>query len=391
MWLTIILYTLFLYIIYHLIKFWIIYPWRIQRDFFNQGIPGRYMPIVGDILRYRQAYLADKPFSCVEEANAEFGDYYHTSFGPFPCLNTSDPALIEGVLKTNYRFYHKSELSRAIASTVLGYENIVLAEDENHTRHRRLVSPIFQHQNINSMTSLIVDTISSFLTKWQIKTYDKNYPLILDVSKEMSNLTLNILIGCVFGAEIMEDLNIHETIYQCVKIASTEIENRIYNMIIMIPILNQLPLFGKRRIDKCRHVIKNIVLQMINQRKQGLTRATCKGPNLLDLLLAAHGDDRKQKFTDEEVSDEAITQMPLQKVGAGRYRYLNDNEENHLVSLFQILPNYGFSLTAGVAINISSEYMKSLGLSFKPGRKWLQAFVKRHRMKIKWKKEEKLE
>ncbi|CAF4083685.1 unnamed protein product, partial [Rotaria sp. Silwood1] len=35
--------------------------------------------------------------------------------------------------------------------------------------------------------------------------------------------------------------------------------------------------------------------------------------------------------------------------------------------------------------------MKSLGLSFKPGRKWLQAFVKRHRMKIKWKKEEKLE
>jgi cytochrome P450 len=31
------------------------------------------------------------------------------------------------------------------------------------------------------------------------------------------------------------------------------------------------------------------------------------GPDLLDLTLAAHGDDTTSKFTDEEVSDEAIT------------------------------------------------------------------------------------
>ncbi|CAF4609441.1 unnamed protein product [Rotaria sp. Silwood2] len=98
-----------------------------------------------------------------------------------------------------------------------------------------------------------------------------------------------------------------------------------------------------------------------------------------------------KEFNAPERTIRSHRQMPLQKIGAGRCRYLNDNEENHLVSLFQILPNYGFSLTAGVAIQISFEYMKSLGLFFKPGRKWLQAFVNRHRMKIKWKKEEKLE
>jgi cytochrome P450 len=31
------------------------------------------------------------------------------------------------------------------------------------------------------------------------------------------------------------------------------------------------------------------------------------GPDLLDLILTAHGDDKAGKFTDEEVSDEAIT------------------------------------------------------------------------------------
>ncbi|CAF2758907.1 unnamed protein product [Rotaria sp. Silwood2] len=178
----------------------------VQRYFSNQGIPGRYIPIVGDILHQRRACLADKPFSYVEETTVEFGDYYHTSFGPFPCLNTSDPTLIESVLKINSRFYHKSELSRAIASTVLGYENIVLVEDENHARHRRLINPIFQHQTINSMISLMIDITLSFLTKWQINTVDKAYPLIFDISKEMSNLTLDIITGCVFGNEAMKDI-----------------------------------------------------------------------------------------------------------------------------------------------------------------------------------------
>ena len=62
-------------------------------------------------------------------------------------------------------------------------------------------------------------------------------------------------------------------------------------------------------------------------------------------------------------------QIPLQKIGAGRSRYLDDDEESFLISIFQILPNYGFSLTADTVINISCEYMKSLGLPFVAGRK----------------------
>ena len=48
-------------------------------------------------------------------------------------------------------------------------------------------------------------------------------------------------------------------------------------------------------------------------------------------------------------------QISLQKIGTGRPRYLDDDEENYLVSIFQILPNYGFSLTADTVINISCE------------------------------------
>jgi hypothetical protein len=62
-----------------------------------------------------------------------------------------------------------------------------------------------------------------------------------------------------------------------------------------------------------------------------------------------------------------------------------------LVSLSRVLPDFGFSLTADVALKLAADYMNSLGLSNAPKRKWLRKFVDRHRMKINWKKQEKLE
>ena len=95
-------------------------------------------------------------------------------------------------------------------------------------------------------------------------------------------------------------------------------------MIALIPIINQLPLPSKRRIDKSRQDIKNVVQNIIDQRKKGLTKSACKGlnisfsflnllfliqlgPDLLDLILMAHGDEKTSKFTDEEIFEEAIT------------------------------------------------------------------------------------
>lgn len=98
-----------------------------------------------------------------------------------------------------------------------------------------------------------------------------------------------------------------------------------------------------------------------------------------------------KKFNVPERTIRAHRQKPLQKVGAGGFRYPDEDQEKYLVSLFALLPNYGFSLTAEVALQIASEYMKSLGLSVSPGRKWLLTFVRRYRMEIKWRKEEKLE
>ena len=101
----------------------------------------------------------------------------------------------------------------------------------------------------------------------------------------MTNLTLDIVTGCVFGTEIINDQHVHETIGQSITIALKEVEKRMANLIAIIPLVNQLPLPSKQCIDQSRRDIKHIVLNIINQRKEGLTKSACKGFKLSSLFL----------------------------------------------------------------------------------------------------------
>jgi cytochrome P450 len=166
MWLYISIIIIFFYSFYRLLKFWIINPWRIHKDLWAQGIPGEYIPIVGEAFQIRRAILADDPMSFNISKAKKFGSYYHTSFGPIARLVISDPLLIQGVLKSNARSYHKSPLMHLIVGTLLGFENLLLSEDNIHAQHRRLIAPVFQHQNLNSMISLMIEITSNLLNKW---------------------------------------------------------------------------------------------------------------------------------------------------------------------------------------------------------------------------------
>lgn len=215
----------FIWLFYRLIDFWILHPWRIHRHLVAQGIPGRYTPILGQFLARRRAFLAETPFICAEQEFAEMGEYYSMSFGPIPCLNVSDPKLIECVLKTNNRFYSKSESSRLILSSLLGTENVLVAEGPNHTRHRRLLNPVFQHQNITSMISMMAHTTSSFFDNWTHEIERNDQTLVYNVAKEMANLTLDIVTGCVFGDETMTDRKIPADMYKNMTIRSKKRRN----------------------------------------------------------------------------------------------------------------------------------------------------------------------
>jgi len=272
MWFSIFTIALFLYIVYRLLKFWIFDPWRIHKDLWAQGIPGQYKPIIGESLRIRRSILDDDTTSYNIEMEKKFGSYYHTSFGPVARLVIDDPLLIQGVLKTNARSYHKSHLMHLILGTILGTDNLLMSEDNIHAQHRRLIAPVFQHQNINSMISLMVEITSNLLKKWSLSIKDN-----VDIHKEMTGLTLDIITGCVFGSGMMKNEHLREIIYQSVTTTLEDVEERTFSLIGIIPIIRQLPLSSKRRIDKSKKNVKHAVRQIIDERRNGLSKSACKG------------------------------------------------------------------------------------------------------------------
>jgi cytochrome P450 len=280
MWSTLIIIGIFLYIAYRLLEYWILDPWRIHRDLWAQGIPGHYTPIIGEILNVHRHILAGDPFAYDRKLENKYGSYYHESFGPMARLMISDPSLIQGVLKSNARSYHKSNLMRLVLGKLLGFNNLLMAEDNIHAQHRRLISPVFQHQNINSMISLMVEITSILLDKWTSAIQDaktKEIDLTLDVHHEMTRLTLDIVTGCVFGSGLMKNENVRETIYRNVTTTLKDVEQRIFNMLAIIPIINCLPFPSKQRIDKSNHDVRIIVQRIVDDRKKGLTKSSCKG------------------------------------------------------------------------------------------------------------------
>lgn len=277
MWSILLTFAILLYLTYRLLKFCIFDPKRIHDDLTSQGIPGQYIPIFGEIFGIRRAVKRGDPLSHLRLLREKYGPYYRSSFGPIARLSTSDPGLIQGILKSNARYYHKSNLMRMILGTLLGYDNLLMAEDNVHSQHRRLIAPVFQHQNINSMVSLMIEKTSNCIQKWQNglrETAPKDF--VVDMHAEMTRLTLDIVTGCVFGDGLMGNDHARKVIYGNVTTTLADVEKRIYNMIAIIPIVNRLPLPSKQRIDKSKRDVRIVIQRIIDERKHGLTKSSCK-------------------------------------------------------------------------------------------------------------------
>ena len=106
--------------------------------------------------------------------------------------------------------------------------------------------------------------------------------------------------------------------------------------------------------------------------------------NLIDAVNSNLGSiAAAKKFNVPKRTIRSHRQQPPNEIGAGRNRYLDNNQEEFLLSLFKLLPEYGFRITASLALELSADYFQSVGLSNKPGRKWLRSFVQRYKMEIK--------
>ncbi|MBL6966091.1 MAG: cytochrome P450 [Anaerolineales bacterium] len=124
---------------------------------------------------------------------AQYGDIVHFMLGRQHIYLINHPDFIQEVLITQQRNFTKGRVLQN-SRQLLG-NGLLTAEGEAHIQQRRMVQPIFHREQINKHIPQIIQLAEEMSLRWQA-----NQPL--DLSAEMTRLTMNIIAQALFGTTI---------------------------------------------------------------------------------------------------------------------------------------------------------------------------------------------
>jgi cytochrome P450 len=108
----------------------------------------------------------------------------------------NDPAAIKHVLIDNAANYQKTEITRRILEPGLG-KGLITSEGETWRRHRRTMSPAFDHRSIASYAPIMTGAAQELLADWS----RLGAGATIDVAPAMMQVTLNIISRTMFSSD----------------------------------------------------------------------------------------------------------------------------------------------------------------------------------------------
>ena len=229
----------------------------------------------------------------IERCRDEYGDIVWMRFLYVPALFLYHPNEVEYVLVTNSKNFIKSMSLRSNFFQRLVGNGLLTSEGEEWKRARRLSQPAFHRERVASYGQVMVDYSNRLIKNWQDGES-------LDVHPAMMRLTLEIVVQCLFSADVSNDVDeVGATLKELIKpFAAQATVSWILN--------NRLPTPVHLRFHRLARKIDNVVYRIIAEhRASGPDSGNDKG-DLLSMLVAARDEDGSQ-MTDRQLRDEVMT------------------------------------------------------------------------------------
>ena len=219
----------------------------------------------------------------------DYGDVVRMRFLYIHAYFLYNPDDIEALLTTNAKSFRKAQSLRSPFFARLVGNGLVTSEGDFWRRQRRLAQPAFHRQRISSYGDVMVDFTTRAIPRWRTNE-------VLDISREMNRLTLEIVVKTLFNADVSGDADRVATVL-------SEVVKPFASQATLKWILdNRLPTPGHRRYFNLVAEIDRIVFRIISER-----RATkFDEGDLLSMLLQAQDEDGSQ-MTDAQLRDEVMT------------------------------------------------------------------------------------
>ena len=256
--------------------------------------------------------MAANPVQVLSKYLAQYGDTFKFYLGGLKeAIVTTNPAVIQHVLKTNAENYQKSHIQVKRMGHFLG-KGLLTTHGEPWKTQRRLIQKGFDRKQLEVLSSIMQDSLADSL-----KGFDKQARIgPVDIYPQLMKITFSMVARSLFGARLKdEDIElISHTI-------STVQEFMVRQTI--QPYLN--PWFAAsgelRKHEEMRARADAILMGYIKRRRQ-----EAPGNDLLQILMDARYSDG------EGMSDELILSESMQLLVAG-----HETSSNGLSWLFYLL------------------------------------------------------
>lgn len=243
------------------------------------------------------AGMVTNPLAGYVRLAREYGDVVRVPITPrrgFFLLTRPEHA--EHVLAASQDNYVKAFTYRPLRALV--GDGLLTAEGERWRRHRRLAQPVFSRREVPGFGPQMTAAARRLVRRWDGLADGS----LVNVAREMSALTLEIVGHALFGADLTGDAG---ELSRAISVGQRAVVLTALLPITWGPASTRMVRAAARRIGRTREGAEGPAGRLIAARRAN-GQASRPPADLLDVLLGARDEDGKP-LTDTEIGDEVAT------------------------------------------------------------------------------------
>ena len=213
-----------------------------------------------------------------------YGDVIRIPFRPATYM-IAHPEDVKHVLLTNSGNYRK--VGKFIRDNRIVGKGLFSSEEPLHMHQRRIIHPMFHHEQLASYASTIAETTGEYVSSW--KDGD-----IVEMSSEMMRLTLTIVGKTLFSIDLLRDSANLTNAWTTCQHEITKFQK--------YPFFNFFPDLMKPRFNRALRELNDAINELITARRAAHERP----PDLLSLLLESRYEDGTE-ISMQQIRDEVMT------------------------------------------------------------------------------------
>lgn len=247
--------------------------------------PGPTLPAA--VQTYRWMF---RPVPFMARLAERYGDMFTVrllQFGSLVAL--SDPEHIRAVFKGDPKIMHAGE-GNAILRPMLGDTSVLLLDEEEHMRQRRLLLPPFHGDRMLGYRDTIIEIAGDSIDRWP-----RGEPFAM--RERMQEITLEVILRVIFGiTDRARSAAFRERLI--------EIDPNSFRLLALPVMRRRFPGGPWSRFLRVRNALDVLIFDEIERRRA--IPEDRRGDDILSMLLAARDEDG-EAMSDVELRDELVT------------------------------------------------------------------------------------